>query len=77
MAPNGWRVSDWKRIRLAPYVLLFRDVKVFRGDGAPLARDVKLGHLRDTYYQEQYGTLAPEPSDNLVSLDEHRATRKR
>jgi hypothetical protein len=69
MAPNGWRVSDWRRIRLAPYVLVFRDVTVYRGDDTPLVRDVKLGHLRDTYYEAEYGTLAPTLPDNVVPLD--------
>src|SRR5216683_8054321 len=39
MAPTGWKVSDWQRVRLAPYVLLFRGVTVFRGDDKPIARD--------------------------------------
>jgi hypothetical protein len=49
-------------------------VKVYRGDGEPIARDVKLGHLRDTYFEAEYGTLAPEaPSsevpDNVVRIE--------
>jgi hypothetical protein len=60
MAPNGWRVSDWRRIRLAPYIVSFRDVFIYRGDGDRIGADVKLGHLRDTYYAAQYGTLAAE-----------------
>ncbi len=74
MAPQGWKVSDWQRIRLAPYVLLFRGVRVYRGDGEPIARDVKLGHLRDTYFEAEYGTLSadvPSPSvpDNVVRIE--------
>lgn len=60
MAPNGWHVSDWRRARLRPYIVLFKDVFVYRGDGTRVASDLKLGHLRDTYYAAQYGTLAPE-----------------
>jgi hypothetical protein len=60
MAPNGWHVSDWRRLRLAPYIVSFRDVFVYRGDGTRVTSDVRLGHLRDTYYAAQYGTLAPE-----------------
>jgi len=60
MAPNGWHVSDWRRMRLAPYVVSFRDVVVYRGDGERITTDQKLGHLRDTYYAAQYGTLAPQ-----------------
>jgi hypothetical protein len=73
MAPQAWNVSDWKRVRLAPYVLVFRSVTVFRGDEEPIARDMKLGHLRDTYYKAKYGTLAPDTEsdvpDNVVSID--------
>lgn len=69
MAPTAWKVSDWQRIRLARYVLLFRGVTVYRGDDTPLARDVKLGHLRDSYYEAQYGTLSPETPDNVVNID--------
>ena len=74
MAPQGWKVSDWQRMRLGAYVLLFRGVKVYRGDGEPIARDVKLGHLRDTYYEAEFGTLSAEaPSaavpDNVVGIE--------
>lgn len=88
MAPQGWAVSDWKRVRLAPYVLLFRDVTVYRGDETPITRDMKLGHLRDTYFKAQYGSLEPEggtpapeveraSGDNVFSIDEKRAERTR
>ncbi len=76
MAPNGWKVSDWKRLRLAPYVTIFRGVTVYRGDGAPIARDVKLGHLRDTYYAAEYGSLSADVPDNVVPI-EHAASRRR
>jgi hypothetical protein len=70
MAPSGWKVSDWQRIRLARYVLVFRGVTVYRGDETPIARDVKLGNLRDSYYEAQYGTLSAEPPpDNVVNID--------
>jgi hypothetical protein len=79
MAPQGWSVSDWKRVRLAPYVLFFRDVTVYRGDETPIARDMKLGHLRDTYYKAEHGSLdpapEPEPPRNVVSIDTQRAAR--
>ena len=60
MAPNGWHVSDWQRIRLAPYLLFFRKLTVYRGDDTPIARDMKLGNLRDSYYEAQYGSLSPD-----------------
>jgi hypothetical protein len=80
MAPQGWKVSDWQRLRLGAYVLLFRSVTVYRGDDEPLPRDMKLGNLRDTYYEAQYGSLSAEaPPDNVVSIDTatgKRGTRK-
>ena len=82
MAPQAWSVSDWKRVRLAAYILFFRDVTVYRGDETPIARDMKLGHLRDTYYKAEYGSLDPEPADdappaNVFSIDSQRAKRTR
>jgi hypothetical protein len=35
-------------MRLQPYIVLFKDVFVYRGDGARIGSDLKLGHLRDT-----------------------------
>jgi hypothetical protein len=61
MAPQRWKVSDWKSVRLAAYVTLLRDATVLRPDGLPLRRDLQLGNLRDTYYEEKYGSLAPLP----------------
>jgi hypothetical protein len=76
MAPQAWKVSDWRRMRLGKYLLVFRGVTVYDGKGEPLTRDVKLGHLRDTYYAATYGTLNPEdPPDNVVELATHTRTR--
>ena len=69
MAPQGWTVSDWQRVRLAAYVLLFRSVTVYRGDDEPIARDMKLGHLRDTYYKAAYGTIAADVPDNVIPIE--------
>jgi hypothetical protein len=83
MAPNGWHVSDWRRIRLAPYILVFRDVKVYRGDDTPIARDMKLGNLRDSYYEAAYGTLSPDTDDvpeddgKVVSIHSKRTPKPR
>ncbi|MBV8198334.1 MAG: hypothetical protein JO263_09365 [Candidatus Eremiobacteraeota bacterium] len=62
MAPNVWKVSDWKNVRLAPYIAFFKGVTVYRGDGEPLRSDVKLGHLRDGYYAARYGSTEPQSS---------------
>lgn len=55
MAPNTWKISDWKTVRLAAYVMLFKSVTIYRGDGSVLRTDVRLGHLRDSYYIAVYG----------------------
>jgi hypothetical protein len=59
MAPQRWKVSDWKNARLDAYRLLVRGITIFRGDGKPIPRDVQLGNLRDSYYEHTYGTLEP------------------
>jgi len=58
MAPQRWRVSDWKTARLAGYVALLRQAVVQRGDGSAVKGDLQLGHIRDSYYAKQYGTTA-------------------
>ena len=57
MAPQHWKVSDWKNARLAEYRLLVKSATVYRGDGTPIARDLQLGNLRDSYYEATYGSL--------------------
>jgi hypothetical protein len=59
MAPQRWKVSDWKNARLGAYRLLVKGVTIFRGDGKPIARDLQLGNLRDSYYEHTYGSLEP------------------
>lgn len=57
MAPQRWHVSDWKNVRLEAYRLAIKGITVLRGDGAPVARDMQLGNLRDTYYEAEYGPV--------------------
>ena len=60
MAPQRWKVSDWKNARLEAYRLLVKGITVYRGDGSPITRDLQLGNLRDSYYENHYGTtLSP------------------
>ena len=59
MAPQRWKVSDWKNARLAEYVLLVKGITIYLGDGTAIPRDLQLGNLRDTYYQAAYGSLEP------------------
>ena len=74
MAPQRWKISEWKTERLGEYISLIRELTIFRGDGEPVKRDMQLGNLRDSYYQAEYGTLTKKPS-NVVRLD--RKTRSR
>ena len=64
MAPQRWRVSDWKTVRLAAYLTLLRQAVVLRGDGTSVKGDPQLGGVRDTYYATQYGTTAPPGADS-------------
>jgi hypothetical protein len=59
MAPQRWKVSDWKNIRLKAYVTLVRGISIAGGDGTPVKGDPTLGNLRDTYYKAEFGTLDP------------------
>jgi hypothetical protein len=63
MAPSKWRISDWKRVRLAAYIALFRSVDVYRGDDTVVKSDIRLVVLRDSYYAAKYGTLEPTQPD--------------
>ena len=62
MAPQRWKISEWKNARLEAYRLLVRSATVYRGDGSPVPRDMQLGNLRDTYYEAEYGPIKP-PED--------------
>src|SRR5579884_3938276 len=84
MAPQRWKVSDWKNARLEPYRLLVKSATIYRGDGKPIPRDMQLGNLRDTYYEAEYGPIKSavsedEESGKVVELEKRRkkATRKR
>lgn len=56
MAPQRWKVSEWKNERLAAYRMLVKAATVLRGDGTH-AKDVQLGNLRDSYYEAEYGRI--------------------
>jgi len=72
MAPSKWRLSDWKRVRLASYIGIFKAVQVYRGDEALVKSDIKLVSLRDSYYEARYGTLEPEERPLMTELDVRR-----
>jgi hypothetical protein len=59
MAPQRWKVSDWKNARLEAYRLLVKGVTIYRRGSEPITRDMQLGNLRDTYYEGAYGSLEP------------------
>jgi hypothetical protein len=60
MAPQRWRISEWKAARLGSYLTSIRSIVILRGDGTPAKADVQLGKLRDGYYAHQYGTTEPQ-----------------
>ncbi len=68
MAPQRWKISDWKNERLSRYVELLRGITVYRGDGGPVQRDVQLGNLRDTYYEAAYGKPTPQSRKNVINI---------
>ncbi len=57
MAPQRWRVSDWKTARLGAYLTLVKGAVVERGDGTPVKGDLQLGNIRDSYYEATYGRI--------------------
>jgi hypothetical protein len=60
MAPQRWRISDWKAARLGAYLTVIRSIVILRGDGSPVKPDLQLGNLRDSYYADRYGTTTPQ-----------------
>lgn len=76
MAPSRWRVADWKAVRLAPYILIFRSVDVYRGDETIAKNDLRLATLRDSYYLAKYGSLEAAVPDNVLPLDPNKARRR-
>jgi hypothetical protein len=57
MAPQRWRISDWKTARLGAYVTLIKAALALRGDGTPVKGDLQLGNIRDSYYEATYGPI--------------------
>jgi hypothetical protein len=77
MAPQRWKVSDWKNARLGAYRLLVKGAMIYRGDGTPVGTDLQLGNLRDTYYENAYGSLKPPTdADTNASADRERHRKR-
>ncbi len=78
MAPQRWRISEWKNVRLEPYRLIVKGITVYRGDGTPSMRDLQLGNLRDSYFEAAYGPIRlqttgeEEPDEKVVDLAKRR-----
>jgi len=70
MAPQRWKVSDWKNARLDAYRLLAKGGTIYLGDGTPIVRDMQLGNLRDSYYAAAHGSVQPPSAeaDKTISL---------
>lgn len=78
MAPQRWKVSDWKNARLDAYRLLAKGATIYLGDGTPIARDLQLGNLRDSYYAAAHGSLKPPgDTDERSKVTPLRPHRKR
>lgn len=74
MAPQRWKISEWKNTRLSPYRTLAKGVTVYRGDDSVVPRDMQLGNLRDTYYEAAYGPIkaAETETSNVIKIAGHR-----
>jgi hypothetical protein len=55
MASNKWKLTDWRMNRMKRYIPFLKSVDVFRGNGTKTVSDMRLGHLRDTYFDEFCG----------------------
>lgn len=76
MAPQRWKISDWKNERLGAYRMLAKGITVYRGDGSPVLRDMQLGNLRDSYYEAEHGPIARPGSStpsNVVPIKRRRS----
>lgn len=76
MAPQHWKISDWKNARLAAYRLLVKGVTIYRGDATPILRDLQLGNLRDSYYEAAYGPIKAPADVNAQNVTDLRARRR-
>lgn len=70
MAPQRWKISEWKNARLAPYRTLAKGVTVYRGDDSVVPRDMQLGNLRDSYYEAVYGPIKVSEAEtsNVIKI---------
>lgn len=55
MASNKWKISQWKNERLKAYWTLVKSVDIYKGDDTIVKSDLKLGSLRDSYFEANYG----------------------
>jgi hypothetical protein len=76
MAPQRWKLSEWKSVRLREYVLLVRKIDVLAPNGSEIKSDLQLGNVRDKYYEAAYGAIdGGEPPPSKVT--QIRSSRKR
>ena len=52
MASNKWKLTEWRMSRLARYIPHLRSVDVLRPDGSRTLSDLRIGNLRDAYFNE-------------------------
>ncbi|HEV7178602.1 MAG TPA: hypothetical protein VGN11_01925 [Candidatus Baltobacteraceae bacterium] len=74
MASNKWKLTDWRMSRLARYVPYLRSLEVFRGDGSRTVSDMRLGNLRDTYFNAFCGDEAAAFAEAAPEADPPKVT---
>ena len=52
MASNKWKLTEWRMSRLARYIPHLRAVEILRPDGSRTVSDLRIGNLRDAYFNE-------------------------
>ena len=62
MAPQRWRVSDWKTARLGAYLALVKAAQLERGDGTPVKGDLQR-RQRVGRRRRRRGDVRPDRSD--------------
>ena len=77
MAPSKWRISDWKRVRLAAYIGTFKAVVVFQGDDTAVKSDMSFRYLRGIRTIRRLRTLDPEERPILSEIEVRRGGRMR
>lgn len=52
MCSNKWKLTEWRMSRLARYIPYLRSADILRPDGSRTVSDLRIGNLRDAYFNE-------------------------